>query len=154
QDTQKNFFGVREDLEALSEAIHLALLKLDRLDSPIYLLGESYGGFRAALLPLELWRNYGINISATILLSPVIDFALMRGDELHPLPWALRLPSYAAVNLEKSGSLSAQSLKEAEDFALGDYLAGLAAPVGDAARREPIYEAAARLIGIPEPVVA
>ncbi|HEV8406782.1 MAG TPA: peptidase S10, partial [Sphingomicrobium sp.] len=80
EDAQKRFFGVREDLDALSKAIGLALTRLGRRDSPIYLLGESYGGFRAARLPLLLSEKQRINVSGTILLSPVIEFSLMQGD--------------------------------------------------------------------------
>jgi len=153
-DAQKLFFGVHSDLDALSAAIRLALTKLGRLDSPVYLLGESYGGFRAARLPLQLSDKQGIEVSGAILLSPVIEFSLMRGDAFNPLPWALRLPSYAAVNLEKHGALTREALMDVEKFARGDYLAALAAPLGDSEHRDPAYAAAAQLIGIPEPVVA
>jgi carboxypeptidase C (cathepsin A) len=154
EDAQKRFFGVREDLDALSAAIGLALTKLGRRDSPVYLLGESYGGFRAARLPLLLSEKQGIKVSGAILLSPVIEFSLMQGDAFNPLPWALRLPSYAAVNLEKHGALAPEALTDVERFALGDYLVALAAPVSDAARRERAYNDAAQLIGIPESVIA
>ena len=154
QNAQKRFFGVHEDLDALSAAIGLALTKLGRRDSPVYLLGESYGGFRAARLPLLLSEQQGIKVSGAVLLSPVIEFSLMQGDDFNPLPWALRLPSYAAVNLEKRGALEPEALTDAERFALGDYLLALTAPFTDAARRERAYNTAAQLIGIPEPVIA
>jgi carboxypeptidase C (cathepsin A) len=154
QDAQKNFFGVRPDLDALSSAIRLVLTKLDRYASPVYLVGESYGGFRAARLPLNLSQNEGIAVSGVVLISPILEFSLLHGDDFDPLPWALKLPSYAAVNLEKHGALSPQSLKDAEVFALGDYLAALVAPMNDAARSAPVYAEIAKLIGIPESDVA
>ena len=153
-DAQKYFFGVKEDLDTLSTAIALALDKLGRRDAPIYLLGESYGGFRAARLPLLLSEKQHIKVTGTILLSPVIEFSLMQGDAFNPLPSALHLPSYAAVNLEKHGALTREALTAAEKFARGDYLTALAAPLGDTARRQRAYAAAAKLIGIPEAVVA
>ena len=149
QDAQKNFFGVRPDLDALSSVIRLLLTKLDRYASPIYLTGESYGGFRAARLPLSLSQNEGIAVNGIILLSPILEFSLLRGDDFNPLPWAFRLPSYAAVNFEKRNALTPQSLKDAERFALGDYLAALIAPAGDSERNAPVYAAVAKLIGIP-----
>jgi carboxypeptidase C (cathepsin A) len=152
-DAQKYFFGVRADLDALSTAIGVALDKLGRRDSPIYLLGESYGGFRAARLPLPLSEGQHIAVSGTILLSPVIEFSLMQGDAFNPLPAALHLPSYAAVNLEKHGALTPEALINAERFARGDYLTALAAPLGDTARRKRAYATAAKLMGIPEAVV-
>ena len=114
QNAQQRFFGVHEDLDALSAAIGLALTKLGCRDSPVYLLGESYGGFRAARLPLLLSEQQGIKVSGAVLLSPVIEFSLMQGDDFNPLPWALRLPSYAAVNLEKHGALEPEALTDAE----------------------------------------
>ena len=154
EDAQKHFFSVRADLEALSAVIGLALEKLGRRDAPVYLLGESYGGFRAARLPLLLSEKQHIQVSGTILLSPVIEFSLMQGDAFNPLPAALHLPSYAAVNLEKRGALTPAALKEAEKFARGDYLTALAAPLSDLGRRQRAYATAARLMGIPEAVVA
>jgi len=154
QDAQKDFFGVRQDLDALGAIIRRVLLKLDRYDSPVYLVGESYGGFRAARLPLTLANDEGIAVSGTILVSPVLEFSLMDGDDFDPLPWALKLPSYAAVNLEKHGDLMPQALKPAESFALGDYLASLVAPLGDAAAAAKIDASVADLIGIPEREVA
>ena len=53
-------------------------------------------------------------MSGAVLLSPVIEFSLMQGDDFNPLPWALRLPSYAAVNLEKHGALEPEALTDAE----------------------------------------
>jgi carboxypeptidase C (cathepsin A) len=154
EDARKRFFGVQPDLDALSAAIDLALTKLGRRDSPIYLLGESYGGFRAARLPMLLSKKQHITVSGTILLSPVIEFSLLQGDAFNPLPWALRLPSYAAVSLEKRGALTPKALTGAEKFARGDYLMALASPLSDTAQRERAYAAAARLMGIPEVVVA
>jgi carboxypeptidase C (cathepsin A) len=153
-DAQKHFFGVHIDLDALSAAIGLALDKLGRRDAPVYLLGESYGGFRAARLPLLLSEKQHIQVSGAILVSPVIEFSLMQGDAFDPLPWALRLPSYAAVNLEKHEALTRESLSDAEKFARRDYLTALAAPLSDTAPRQRAYARAAKLIGIPESVVA
>lgn len=154
QDAQKNFFGVRGDLDSLGSVIRLVLTKLDRYASPIYLVGESYGGFRAARLPLSLSQNEGIAVSSVVLLSPVIEFSLMDGDDFNPLQWAFRLPSYAAVNFEKQGALTPQSLQDAEGFALGDYLTALIARAGDSARDAPVYAEVAKLIGMPETDVA
>ena len=154
EDARKRFFGVRADLDALSAAIDLALTKLGRRDSPIYLLGESYGGFRAARLPLLLSEKRHMTVSGTILVSPVIEFSLMQGDAFNPLPSALRLPSYAAVNLEKRGALTPKALTGAENFARGEYLTALAAPLSDTAQRARAYATAAKLIGIPAAVVA
>ncbi|HKT20833.1 MAG TPA: hypothetical protein VJR47_22460 [Stellaceae bacterium] len=154
QDAPKEFFGVNQDLQSLGAIIRRALAKLDRFGSPVYLVGESYGGFRAARLPSTLASDEGIAVSGAILISPVLEFSLMEGDDFDPLPWALELPSYAAVNLEKRNALTPEALKPAESFALGDYLASLVAPVGAGAAAQKIDARVAALIGLPEAEVA
>jgi carboxypeptidase C (cathepsin A) len=150
---QKEFYGVSQDLQALGAVVRRLLDKLDRFGSPVYLVGESYGGFRAARLPLTLANEEGIAVSGTIMISPVLDFSLMGGDDLNPLPWALELPSLAAVNLERQNALTPQALKPAERFALGDYLSSLVAPIGKTTAATPIDAKIASLIGIPESIV-
>jgi carboxypeptidase C (cathepsin A) len=154
EQAQKEFYGVDQDLQALGAVIRRLLDKLDRFGAPVYLVGESYGGFRAARLPLTLANDEGIAVSGTIMISPVLDFSLMGGDDLNPLPWALELPSMAAVNLEREGTLTPQALKPAERFALGDYLSSLVAPIGKTTAASPIDAKIASLIGIPESIVA
>src|SRR5579872_2725414 len=44
-ETRKEFLGVRQDPDAMGRIVRQLLAHLDRLDSPLYLVGESYGGF-------------------------------------------------------------------------------------------------------------
>src|SRR5579872_1267607 len=145
----KKFWEVDHDLAAFAQIIRLHLTRSDRLTSPIYLVGESYGGFRAARLAHLLANEQGISPAGVVLISPVLEFRLMSGDELDLLPWALRLPSYAAVRLEAEGTLTPEALREAEQFALGPYLTGLAAHPDEA-----LYAEVARLTGLPLAEVA
>jgi carboxypeptidase C (cathepsin A) len=87
------------------------------------------------------------------MISPVIDFALMGGGPLDPLPSALRLPSYTAATLGPK-ALDPGALAAAEQFALDGYLVGLAAGPreGDAAR--PFYDKLAQLTGLDEASLA
>ena len=73
------------------------------MTSPVFLAGESYGGFRAATITRALQKTGGISPSGLVLISPALEFALLNGEDYDPLSWALRLPSYAAVNLESKG---------------------------------------------------
>jgi carboxypeptidase C (cathepsin A) len=154
EEAQKKFWGVRQDLDSLAAFIRLYLTQADRLQSPIYLAGESYGGFRAAKLPHLLAERQGIPVRGALLVSPALEFGLMGGNAFNPLPYALRLPAYAAVVLERRGELSPEALSEAEHFALGEYLLGLANPPGDPKKAAQFYGTVARLTGLPEPLVA
>jgi carboxypeptidase C (cathepsin A) len=154
KDVGKAFWGVHQDLDALDKIIWLALAKLDRFASPVYLAGESYGGYRAARLIARLPDDQGVAVSGATLISPALEFSLSGGDDLNPLPWALRLPSYAAVALEGRGKLSPEALAGVERFALGDYLAALAAPLAEPDKNAALYATIADDIGLPEALVA
>jgi carboxypeptidase C (cathepsin A) len=150
----RKLWSVRADLDALAQIIRVHLTRVGRLTSPVYLAGESYGGFRAARLAYQLGQRQGIATTGVLLISPVLEFRLMNGDELDPVPWVLRLPAYAAVALEAKGALTPEALLDAEHFALGDYLVALAAGPRDAAAAQPLYARIGALIGLDTEVVA
>ena len=151
-DAAKKLWSVGPDLEALGQVIRLHLARADRLTSPVYLVGESYGGFRAARLAHLLAQREGIAAAGIMLVSPALEFRLMNGDRFDVLPWALRLPSYAAVTLEAKHALTPEALAEAERFALGDYLTGLAA--GNRATPDGFYARIADLTGLDAGTIA
>ena len=154
KEVGKAFWGIREDLDALSKIVWLILAKHDRIGSPVYLAGESYGGFRAAKLMKRLPADRGIAVTGATLISPVLEFSLLDDDDFNPLAWALRLPSYAAVVLEARDKLSPEALQGPEQFALGDYLTNLAATPSDVSKSSAMYAAVAKEIGLPEAMVA
>jgi carboxypeptidase C (cathepsin A) len=153
-ETRKEFLGVKPDLDAMGRIVHQLLVHLDRLHSPVYLVGESYGGFRAARLPRLLAADEGIVVRGAVLISPALEFSLLGRSEFNPMPWVVRIPSYAAVLLEAQDKLSPAALKDVEHFALGEYLTGIVTPATDPAVADRFYRSIADLIGVPEPVVA
>ena len=150
----KRFWGVSEDLESLASFIDRYLTAAGRRTSPKYLVGESYGGFRAASLPKVLADDHSVAITGIFLISPVIEFSLIGDDDLALLPDVLRLPSYAAVHLEQSGTVKPDALAEVARFAMGPYLTALAATPRDEAALRAIYPEVARFTGVPEAVIA
>jgi carboxypeptidase C (cathepsin A) len=104
------------------------------------------------LLAKRLLRS-GLDLRGAVLISPVIEYSLIRGDELMLLPMALSLPSiaYAHFEDERGGGATSALLGEVETFARGRYLAHLAAGVRD----DPaINEALARFTGLPPDEIA
>jgi len=154
KDIGKAFWSIHADLDELGKIVWLILAKHDRVGSPVYLAGESYGGFRAAKLVKHLPAEQGIAVTGATLISPVLEFSLLDDDDFNPLAWAFRLPSYAAVALEAQGKLSPEALQGAEQFALGDYLTTLAKTPPDASKSSAMYAAVAEDIGLPESLVA
>ncbi|HXD44181.1 MAG TPA: carboxypeptidase [Pseudolabrys sp.] len=147
-DDAKNFWSVRADADAMAKAISLYVTHNDRAGAPLYLLGESYGGFRAAKVANALKRGQGINVDGIVMLSPLLEGWLTFGDDQSALRAALQLPSLAATHLETTSSFTREALAAAEKFALGDYLTTLAgAPLQGAAARA-FYERVAKMTGL------
>lgn len=153
----KSVWGVRRDLRTLGSFIRLYLARNGRWASPKFVVGESYGGFRAAALPDLLEREFAISLNGTIMISPVIEFSLagLNGPDAYRLaPWALQLPSFAATAWQQgkvhAGSNGATTLDgfrhAAEQFALGDYLAALAGAKPEDKR---FYDRLAHFTGLP-----
>src|SRR3981081_4859271 len=101
--------------------IELYLGKSGRVNSPKYLLGESYGGFRAAKVAQALQRDQGIMVSGIVMVSPLIEGGLIFGGSRFALGAALQLPSLAAAELERKGTFSKEALGEAEKISPTDY---------------------------------
>jgi carboxypeptidase C (cathepsin A) len=153
-DGANAFWSVDRDAESLAKTIALWLANNGRAASPKFLLGESYGGFRAAKVARALQREQSIVVSGMFMVSPLVESGLIFGGARFALGAALQLPSLAAAELERKGAFSKQKLAEAEHFALTDYLTTLAGapPTGDAAHA--FYARVADLTGLPEDVVA
>ncbi len=147
-DAAKSFYGVRQDADSIAKAISLYVQKNNRLGDPIYLLGESYGGFRAAKVALSLKNSQGILSSGIVMLSPLIEGKFLANAD-DPLSAALQFPSLAAAELERTQSFETEKLAEAERFAMTEYLVTLAG----APPRQPdsagFYERVSRWTGIP-----
>ncbi|HTP90807.1 MAG TPA: carboxypeptidase [Xanthobacteraceae bacterium] len=147
-DGASAFWSVRSDADSMAKAIALYVAKNSRAGSPKFILGESYGGFRAAKVGRSLQSQQGILVSGMLMVSPVLEGAFQFGGERFALGAALQLPSLAAAELERKGAFSKAALAEAEHFALTDYLSTLAGPPlrGDAAKA--FYARVAEMTGL------
>ncbi len=152
-DDDHFFWSVRGDAESMAKVIALYVAKNGRTSSPKFILGESYGGFRAAKVARTLQNQQGIVVSGIVMLSPLLEGALEFGGDRFALGAALQLPSMAAAELERTGTFSKEALAQAEHFALNDYLTTLAGPPpqGDAAKS--FYARVAKMTGLPVDVV-
>jgi carboxypeptidase C (cathepsin A) len=153
-DGGAQFQGTQADAQALAKAIALYVAKNERAGSPKYLLGESYGGFRAAKVAQTLSHEQGITVAGIVMVSPLIEASLIFSANRFALGAALQLPSLAAAELERKGIFSKEALADAERFALSDYLTALAGPPlqGEVART--FYARVAQITGIPQETIA
>jgi carboxypeptidase C (cathepsin A) len=153
-DGARGFWSVNSDAQSMAKVIALYVAKNGRASSPKFILGESYGGFRAAKVARVLQNEQGIVASGILMLSPTLETAFQFGGDRFALGAALQLPSLAAAELERKGAFSKEALAEAERFALTDYLTTLAGPPpqGDAAKN--FYAKVAKITGLPIDTVA
>jgi len=132
-ETKKDFYSTESDITYLSRVVYDWLVKNNRLRSPKYLMGESYGGYRAPRVALTLQTRMGIGVSGVVMVSPYLDPAAIGSETaLSPLPWMINLPSMAAGNFERKGSFTPAHLAEVERYVRGqyvtDFLAGRSDP--------------------------
>ncbi len=148
------FWGVHRDAESMAKAIALYIAKNGRVGSPKYILGESYGGFRAAKVARVLQSEQGIVVTGMLMVSPMLEGAFQFGGERFALGAALQLPSLVAAELERTGAFSKEALAQAEHFALTDYLSMLAGPPPQGGAARAFFARVAQMTGLPQDVVA
>src|SRR5215471_11934765 len=153
ENPDKPFWEVRADIASLETVIRLWLTRHGRWGSPIYLVGESYGGFRAATLAQELPHDVGVTVNGLVLISPALDLSALHQDERDLLAAAFFLPSFAATAAVVDPSPKGRDRAAIERFALSDYLVGLASLKGDLPPSDPFIAKVAEIAGLPEDVV-
>jgi len=125
----KEWHEFRKDIESVGDFIRLYTTRYNRWLSPKFLAGESYGTTRAAGLSGYLQERHGLYLNGLILISSVLDFTTLTFDTNNELPFILYLPGYAATAWyhKKAGKDQPlkKFLKEAEDFARGEYATAL-----------------------------
>src|SRR5262249_53740744 len=150
----KPFWNVQGDVSSLGAVVRRWLTRHQRWTSPVYLVGESYGGYRAGAMAKSLPRDIGVTVSGLVLVSPALDMEILHPDISNILAPAFRLPSFAATAAALGGhTASGDAAGEAERFALSDYPTNLAAVKGLPAAGDPFIARIAKLIGLPEEVV-
>ena len=92
----KDFWGIDEDAQSLTQFIRRFLSEYQRWNSPRYLLGESYGTTRSAVLARHLQRA-NIDLNGIVLVSAVLDFNTILFPEGAILPYIVNVPSYAVA---------------------------------------------------------
>ncbi|HEX5789607.1 MAG TPA: hypothetical protein VFY13_00575 [Luteolibacter sp.] len=121
------FHGVNGDIEAVAEFIQRWITENNRWASPKYLLGESYGGIRAAGVADSLQSRHGMPLNGVVLLSSLLDYGTLGGDSGHDLEYLVFLPTYTSV-AHHHGRLKGDrdALVEASRrFAMGPYAQAL-----------------------------
>ncbi len=125
----KDFWGVDQDIRSISLFITQYLIANDRMNSPKFLLGESYGTFRNAGLMNRL-LSQGIAMNGVIMVSAVFDLRTLLVPPDVDLPYIVHFPTYAATAWyhKKSRTRHAKLelfLDEVRQFTANEYVAAL-----------------------------
>lgn len=121
EDARKRMFSVQGDISYLAETIRSWLDRADRNVSPKYILGESYGGFRAPRLARELSSAQGTGVTGLVMVSPALDLP-GRNYIFDPVYYASRLPSMAAAARAAQGKVTRAQLADVEQYARTEFL--------------------------------
>ena len=149
-DVRKRFFSVDGDVDSIAVTIRRWLEKYDRLLSPKFVAGESYGGIRGPKIVRELQVQQGVGVKGLILVSPVLDFREYSGSSI--LQYVSSLPSMTAVAREAKGSVTRADLAEVEAYARGDFLADLLKGLADTEATTRLADKVSALTGIDQAV--
>jgi carboxypeptidase C (cathepsin A) len=121
----KEWHGFKKDIQLVGDFIRLYATRNNRWLSPKFLAGESYGTTRSAGLSGYLQERHGMYLNGLMLISVVLDFTTIDFNLNNDLPHILFVPGYAATawyhNVLKPKRTLQAWLKEAEEFALGEY---------------------------------
>lgn len=125
----KEFWGISEDGRSITQFIQRFLSQHRRWNSPKYILGESYGTTRSAVLA-PLLQRANIELNGIVLVSAVLDFRTILFAEGEDIAYVTNLPSYAATAwyhdaLPERPPELPTFLQEVEAFAVGDYATAL-----------------------------
>jgi carboxypeptidase C (cathepsin A) len=157
----KEYFGEKRDLESMCEFMGRWLSGNGRWGSPVFIAGESYGGYRVGRLARMLQESTGIGLNGAILISPALEISPLHTTDYDILGWVDRVPTMAAAAVHHArsrafanGTPLEEVLREAETFATGDYVSfltrGAAMPRDE---RERVFATLADLLGLPVDLV-
>lgn len=147
EDARKSLWSVNGDIDSLATTIRRWVEQNSRGASPIFIAGESYGGFRTPRITEKLQTDQGVGVNGMILVSPVLDFGRFNSTT-GLLNNVARLPSYAAAKRANERAIARADVRDVEEYARGDFLDDLMRGLKDEAAIERVSKRVAELTGI------
>ncbi len=151
------YWSVEGDAAAVLDLVRGWLKEHGRTSSPLYIAGESYGGYRLATM---VKKAEDLDIAGLIVISPMLDASASQEAPGNDLPYVFSLPAMAVAawqhnRVDRAGRTVEQQFEEAARFAQTDYLVALQQgsllPSGE---RERVARQMAALVGLPAPLIA
>lgn len=155
-EENKDYWEIDRDVESLGEFITRFLSQHHRWTSPVFIAGESYGGFRVAKMAASLQQDHGVGLCGAMLISPAIEFEGLFGSDYNMTHWIEVFPSMvAAAHQHGLSSIDADTeiadvIAAGEAFATNELATWLASGDQlDKTIRESTADSMAKLIGLP-----
>ena len=149
-DVRKRFFSVDGDVSAIALVIRRWLEKYDRLLSPKFVTGESYGGIRGPKIVRNLQTQQGVGVRGLIMVSPLFDFATF------PAPASCNTCTAADAwrrwRAKPREPVTRADLADVERYAQGEFLADLLKGQADKEATTRLADKVAALTGIDQAV--
>jgi len=155
EDSRQRSNSLDGDVSSIALVIRRWLEKNDRLLSPKFVAGESYGGIRGPKIVRNLQTQQGVGVKGLILVSPLFDFRDYQGTSL--IQYVASLPSMAAVAREargeaNKGPVTRNDLADVERYARGEFLVDLVKGQADSEATTRLADKVAALTGIDQAV--
>jgi carboxypeptidase C (cathepsin A) len=162
-----DYYGVEQDGRATVEFVERWLRKYDRLNSPKFIVGESYGVTRAIVVARMLMggpfsatgRLTAIPLNGIVIMGGSPSLEGPQGNGSSDLDYPNTLPTMAATawyhgKTSHGGRSLDEAITEAKVFAAGEYLNALyAGDALDATTRSRMVRRLSELTGLPVPFV-
>ena len=126
----KEFWGLNEDADTITELIRTWVTENKRWASPKYLLGESFGTMRAAAVAGRMEGEAAMSLNGVILISQCLDYQGSTPEHDNLIAYVTYLPTMAATAWyhgkvkDRPADLRA-FLVEARAFAVDEYAPAL-----------------------------
>ncbi len=124
EEIRKQLWSVSGDVSAVATAIRRWTEANDRMLSPKFITGESYGGLRGPKIVSQLQTDQGVGVNGLVLISPALDLRSL-GADASVMGVAGRLPTMAAAHRESKGPITREGMKDVENYASGPFIADL-----------------------------
>ncbi|MEO0435720.1 MAG: serine carboxypeptidase [Pseudomonadota bacterium] len=157
----KEFWGLVEDADSIAAFIRQWLSDNQRWNSPLFLLGESFGTTRAAMVADKLINDYDTPVNGIVFISQALDYAGSSpyiADNL--ISHVTYLPTMAATayfhgKVEADGASLDEWVEQAREFAVEALLPALfrGNTLADDTRAS-VQKELARLTGLSEDYIA
>lgn len=144
----KEFYSTDNDIAYLSRIVYDWLVKNGRMESPKYITGESYGGFRGPRITYYLQTQLGVAMNGMVLVSPYLDPLAWSDEFTSPMAWMTTLPSIAAAHLEREGKLNAGTMAPIIAYTRGEYAEALMKGRSDPAAYDAMIKKVTELTGL------